>query len=817
MKHTKVLLSLTILSLGFTLSSNANAQTNIALNKKIITNIPSNYALTKDKNPAQLVDGKYAGNEYNAAENTSSLWVQEGAITWRSSKSPVIFTIDLGKEMPVSGVSFSTAAGRAGVQFPSFVGIAVSEDGKTWFYQGNLISMSRQNGTPDLNKYSRYKFATHDLKTKGRYVSLAVMQFPYTVTDEIEIYSGDNAWLTMPLQGKSMSSLTAIKDLATVSVEENFVKRRVDDDIKTIRQKINDSALPDARKSTFMAQLDKSAAENEQFALTDANLSTVLPINPIHQKVMETYGAFLAAEKVPQISIWKEHRYAWTPFIAKPQNGQKPQIDISMLGNQFRSDAFLITNASDAPEIVSLKLQNSPAGAKAGWLQINQAIWMDTYQGTPVADALLPVALSNGLQEVTIPAGFTAKIWLTVDSSKVPAGKYKSTFMVNGTSIPFNLNISNIAMKRPRMSLCVWDYTDPASMKGSGSRGITSANYAAALAMMKSHFVDSPWATRGILPFPTAEAFDANNQLKSTLSFTNFDKWVAEWPDARNYFVFISAKEEETFGGSARGTAAFKARLGNWAKVLSAHMKKLNLDPAKLALLIVDEPHQAWQDEVIADWASAINAAAPELSLICDPSWVRPEEEIHQAALSQMDMLMPNTQRYVGSYSKASIDYFDQQYAAGKELWLYSCTGPVRLFDPQQYYRGQAWRVFSMNGKGMGYWAFGDIGSAPSTWQDYQINQSFSPAFIDKNTVYNSIHWDSVREGVEDFEELSMLHDAIENTKNAALKIEAQKVLDEAVKVVTATKSNDDWQKEMHPEYTDQQLHNVRDMLEKLQ
>jgi len=488
-----------------------------------------------------------------------------------------------------------------------------------------------------------------------------------------------------------------------------------------------------------------------------------------------------------------------------------------MLGNQFRSDAFLITNASDASEIVSLKLQNPPAGAKAGWLQISQAIWMDTYQGTPVADALLPVVLSNGLQEVTIPAGFTAKIWLTVDSSKVPSGNYKSTFTVNGQEIPFHLNISKIAMQRPRLSLTAWDYTDPASMKGVASRGITTANYDAALAMMKSHFVDSPWATRGILPIPDAEDFDANNQLKSTLTFTNFDKWIAQWPEARQYFVFISAKDKEAFAGSERGTAEFKARLGSWAKALSAHMKKLNHDPAKLALLIVDEPHLEWQDDVIADWASAINAAAPELSLLCDPAWAKPEEASHQPALTQMDMLMPNTQRYAGSYTDASKAYFDQRREAGTDLWLYSCTGPARLFNPQQYYRGQAWRVFAMDGKGMGYWAFGDIAGVPSTWNDYQISSSFAPAFIEKDTVHNSIHWDATREGVEDFEELAMLRDAIGKTSNAHLKSQAQALLDEVIKTVTATRTTDMWNDEKQPQMVDAQLQKVREMLEALQ
>lgn len=810
MQHTKVLLSLFALGAALTLTSCANAQTNIALNKKITTNIPSNYALTKDKNPAQLVDGKYAGSEHDAANNTSSLWVQKGAITWSGNKL-VTFTIDLGEQMPISGICYSTAAGSAAVQFPSFAGIAVSDDAKSWFYQGDLISLSSKNGTPELGKYTKYRFATHDLKTKGRYVALAVKQTPYLVTDEIEVYSGDSAWLALPVTGKAVSSPEAMQGFAATAAEETFIKRRVSDDIKTIRQKITYSALPAARKSTFMAQLDDAAAENDAFTLTDDYVSTRLPINATHQKAMSVYGDFLSAEKVAPIAIWKEHRYAWTPFIAAPPTQQKPALDIAMLGNQFRSDALLVTNASAAPKTVQVSVQNPPKNAQEGWLQISQAAWTDTYQGFPVTDALLPV--ENG--EVTIPAGFTQKLWLTVDSSKVPAGDYKSTFVVDGKAVPFRINVSQIAMQRPRLSLTVWDYTDPKSLRSGGSRGITPQSVVGARNLMQSHFVDSPWATRGILPFPKATDFDAQNTLKTSLDLADFDKWLSEWPDARNYFVFISAGKNEGFGGAKPDTPEFQQRLGSWAKVLSAHMRSKNLDPGKLALLLVDEPHIAWQDDVTANWAKAINATAPELTLISDPVWKDPQAASHQPALSQMDILMPNVQNYYAR-DKAVHEYFQNQRKDGKSLWFYQCISPSRLFNPQQYHRGQAWRVFSIGGDGMGFWSFGDLGGVKTSWNDYRIPQSFTPAFIDKDTAHNSVHWEAVREGVQDFEELAMLRDAIAKTTNIAQKASAQKVLDTAVSAVTSTRTNDNWYSEKTSDYTDAQLQNVRRELEKL-
>lgn len=243
-------------------------------------------------------------------------------------------------------------------------------------------------------------------------------------------------------------------------------------------------------------------------------------------------------------------------------------------------------------------------------------------------------------------------------------------------------------------------------------------------------------------------------------------------------------------------------------------MKTLNLRPQQVSLLLVDEPGSAeWQDDVIADWARAIRIGAPDLSLNSDPLWERPDLQKNQEAFTQMNILILNS---LSNSIPEVRDYYQKLRAEGRDLWLYSAVGPVRLFNPQHYYRGQAWRVFSIGGKGMGFWSFNDLGGAETAWNDYQTSISYSPAFLDKNTVYNSVHWESVREGVEDFELLSMLQDAINSSKNMALKAKAQTILDEAVKVAIATKTNDFWSEEDNPELFDHQLQNVRVMLKEL-
>jgi hypothetical protein len=675
---------------------------NIALGKTVTLNMPSNQSYTIDKDPAQLTDGKYGGNEYDPQNKTSTLWVQKGALTWRVVKKLLIITIDLGQISPISGVSYSTAGGRAGVLFPTFAGILVSDDAKLWHYEGDLISLLRKSGAPDPRVYSKYRFVTHDLKTKGRYLALAIEQTPYAVTDEIEVYAGENSWLNLPPNPQTFGSVDEILIPA-------FEQRRVTRDIIAVQKVLANSALSATAKSTFAGRLNTAARENEVLRLEDQSIKTTLPINQTHREVMAIYGEILAAEGIP-LTIWKRHRYAWLPFIARPEKGQPAAIRIDLLKNEFRSDALLLTNASGKEKAVMMQLKNPPANAGDGWLQVSAVAWTDTRQGVPVADALLPITPAQGKYALTIPAGFTGKLWFTVDASKVTPGDYQSTFVIDGQQVPFHLSVAKVAMQRPRMSLTMWDNSDNKSLASGASRGITAANKAAALALMKSHFVDAPWAYRSILPWPKAEDFDAADQLTQPLDFSDLDQWVKEWPQARIFFVFVNVHENEGFAGGPLGSEKFNARVGAYAKALGAHMKELGLKPQQLSLLLIDEPgiHGDWEEDVIADWANAIHAAAPELGLVSDPAMRRPDLQKNQDALTQMNVLMPNTQNYVNSLQEA-WDYYQQQRVDGRELWLYSAVGPVRLFDPQHYYRGQAWRVFSIGGRGMGFWSFNDI------------------------------------------------------------------------------------------------------------
>jgi hypothetical protein len=589
-------------------------------------------------------------------------------------------------------------------------------------------------------------------------------------------------------------------------------------DAAAVRAAVQESEISDALKSTFIARLTAQEATINGFIQLPNDFKTILPLSETDRNIFAVYGQLLAAQGLKPLTVWKQHRYAWLPLLAKPVTDEKAELHFSMLKNQFRSDALFFTNASAMEKTVSLKLANAPRNAQPDWLKVDSVAWTDTYQADAVADALIPVDATNGVYSIEVPAGMTRKVWFTVDSSKVPAGITKSTLQVSGDTnmqVPVDFDVSPIAMKKPRISLGMWDYTN-----GNGFGGINPQNMQAAIALMRSHYVDSPWATGAALPMPGTADFDAQNNLIGKLNFSNLDQWIARWPGARHYFVFPNVGN--SFAGTEMNTPAFMARVGSWAKALSAHMKELGLQPQQLGILLVDEPRNDTQDAIIAAWAKAINATAPELTLFEDPVWAHPDQTKIHDAITDVDILSPQLPIYYKA-GKPVKDYYANLREQGKELWFYSCTGPIRTYDPQTYFRYQAWHTFALGGKGQGFWSFADTGNTASSFNEYAAGGvNFAPAFLDQTSAYNSVHWDAVREGMEDYEELAMLQDAINASKNETLKTQAQQVLNAAVQTIVGTWKDEkdlySWSaKKYDPTLGDAELMKVRAMLEKLE
>ena len=109
LKSYKLFVSLLAACIPGVLAGSAAAQNdpepvNIAAGKPASFGSNPNYDLCTDaEDTLQLTDGRFAGRP---------VWVDKATVGWNNI-TPVVITIDLGSIQPISGASYSTAAGIA--------------------------------------------------------------------------------------------------------------------------------------------------------------------------------------------------------------------------------------------------------------------------------------------------------------------------------------------------------------------------------------------------------------------------------------------------------------------------------------------------------------------------------------------------------------------------------------------------------------------------------------------------------------------------------------------------------------------------------
>ncbi len=302
--------------------------------------------------------------------------------------------------------------------------------------------------------------------------------------------------------------------------------------------------------------------------------------------------------------------------------------------------------------------------------------------------------------------------------------------------------------ERTRLRVGGWDYAD-----GSGQYGVTAKNREAFVELLRERHVNTPWASAAVMP---SGNYDGDGNMTEKPDTARFDEWLSLWHGAEQYMVFVAAGD--SFADAKIGTPEFTKRVGEWMHFWAAHMKQLGLEVGQLGFLILDEPSDAQGYRVNAEWAKAIHAAEPELKTFVDP--IPEKADGMDDMVAQMDILCPNRMRWLDlGWEEA---YYAERRGNGKELWMYSCSGPVRGFDPYCYYLLQAWHLAAVGGTGSHFWAFGDWGGT-SPWNDYVSAGAgaYCPIYIDETGVTTAKWLEAIGESAEDFEYLAMLRDKI--------------------------------------------------------
>jgi hypothetical protein len=211
----------------------AGQPVNVALHKPCALQPAPNYGPCTDAGDAeQLTDEVYTQGHF---------WTQPSTVGWAVG-TPVQITIDLQRDEPIAGLSYSTASGAGGVDWPWSLVILTSNDAETWYRAGDLARLDRQARVNDLTSH---RFTTMALQTHGRYVRLLIGKLQYTFVDEIEIYRGRDEWLQeTPAGGK----VTKMDRAALEAQGTNAMLERLRTDLGEARAAIECSKASEAEQ-----------------------------------------------------------------------------------------------------------------------------------------------------------------------------------------------------------------------------------------------------------------------------------------------------------------------------------------------------------------------------------------------------------------------------------------------------------------------------------------------------------------------------------------------------------------------------------------
>lgn len=782
-----------------------------------------NYSADKD-DATQLTDGEYTRGFF---------WEQKSTVGWKNAFCTTI-TIDLKNIEPICGLSFNTAAGTLEVKWPLAIMIFTSDDGKSFNYTGDLIELSRGKGLPASDKYSAHRYITRTLETRGRYVRLAVVAWVFrspnfTFCDEIEVYRGPKSLLEKPASGERVEN---VRDFCRVKIGSSLVRKALLQDLDSISKNMLQKKITANQRqemATELRALEEEVKTTEFFSVDAPGYRAIAPLNDLHSRMLKINADLLRLSGFPPIAAW--HKNRWDPLSAVETPGQvppaPPNLHVDMMDNEYRAEVVNLLNTTKNDLTALLTIEGLPEGRNPEYVAVHQVEYAGTQTGEMIAD---PLPLAKQVEAgwlIDLPSGMTRQVWMSFHPVGVKPGIYKGEIRVRpanecgiaariarwilsgfnqGLRVPLTVSIHPFRFPdKPRLSLSMWDYTH----KPYVTYALTESNVNIAIADLRAHFVDTPWAHRAAACWPEKEDFDQDGNLVKPLRTTGFDNWIRDWKDSRNYFIFLGINANKfDFAGETMGTPRFNKMVRSWAAAFAAYAAKKGISPRQIGLHPLDEPGEPEEYRINTVWAEQIKAGAPEFVLFTDAStwgkrWEKRSPEFEKM-LAGYDIFCPLRPSYHGM-DEAKQQILRSSGSKAKQLWFYSCIGPARLFDPYYYHRLQAWQCWRNNAVGMAFWNYWNSypESGCSAWNEFMAaHESFGVVYTTPDSVTDGKHWEAVREGVEDYEYLAMMRDRIAELK--AKGIDAPDIAD-AERLLAAVAD------ETAPGYYDARLQNWSD------
>ena len=261
---------------------------------------------------------------------------------------------------------------------------------------------------------------------------------------------------------------------------------------------------------------------------------------------------------------------------------------------------------------------------------------------------------------------------------------------------------------------------------------------------------------REVVAGSAGEAVELRSEIERGVDIPEPDAWIERWPDAAQYMVFADATEN--FESWPKGTPEFNTAVKAWVTFWAEHIRSKGISPEQFALLLADTPANPDADARILAWAKPIREAGTGIR-VWENVIHSSMDDANQDMINACHVLSP----HYGSFLKqgdAFRNYFQNKREQGIALEYWNAW-MGRTKDP---YMGRLmpWTCWRYGAEAIHVWSFGDTGGA-SSWNEYVTTKlPYTPIFIDEVSVTAGKHLEATTEGIQDYEYLAMLDQAIQ-------------------------------------------------------
>ncbi len=743
-----------------------SARQNLALRKSYTLWPKPNYPLCTDKSDViQLADGRTTGSQ----------WTNRSTVGWQKAEPAVEIVIDLGKKSAIYEVRIYTVGGGfADVEFPEFAAVLLSEDNRKFRFAGLVSSKDLENVRARGYRGVSRTMSVRDINASGRYVKLVIRpKWRYVFLDEVEVF------------GDSLSAARNIKlrnDLEVFETSEKLLKRidrylQLSENaaaaLKSVKE--NRSKLSSQFRKRILSELERQAQKADTLTKPPGIKKQVGKTRAEIYKAV--YGKpFVCLPTNPMEIVFEKEM-----FLGESAK----DISVQMWQNEYESAAFNIVNCSD--EMMTMAVSISPLLGSVGkkidsqrTFTIRRAIYVKGSTVGSIADALVLQAE----RPFILQPGELTQIWLTIFNPRLTAGIYKSRVGVwakstNGKNLPIETIPVTIEVQKHKfpenfaLNTCNWAYYKVAS--------------AAEMAEdLRNHRINVYTVPPQDLPFLRFSSDQPGVVRKP--NFAKLDNALQYHNYAKTYLLCLdfnsSKKDHGRFGKVEWMTPEWKAVFSQWLKNLVKHLNNAGIGYDRFALYPFDE-------SLCDDFyklAKLIKATDPKVRIYANSFGKGPKDFMQFRELIDIWCLQD-------SHCMRHPQWLEQIKDFGKQVWTYECLRPMKAKDPYSYYRLLPWRAFKRGQTGAGFWIYYyglnfETGAVP--WDDTLRPRGFSGVVYGRGgnpvpwlgeNIVPSRRWQAWREGVEDYQYLYELQQAINKikTKDPATANKAQETLDRQV------------------------------------